>query len=374
MSSEAPARASQFANANERDVRLIERILAGDSGLFSDLIEPYRRSVYGTALAVLHDAADAEEATQDAILKAFLHLGSLRAGATFKAWLLQIALNEARMRLRSARRRPTEPITDETSNEEAPSEEPRDRRELPSEALQRKETRRAITEAMGSLSEPFREVFILREIEQLSVEETAKALNVSNDVVRTRLHRARSQMREKLKLEGTGAASLRHELTGMAGAVEYSVAADSPREVVWATLIDWQSWPHWERIRGLYGNVYWSEGEPWHVGSRFVFEHRARIGVLPFTFDAYMLVTGLVPGERITWINHGFGVTVQQSTDLAHAEGGGTIISTSAEFLGKPLQQAPYPFQPEQILRNFITNFYDALAQESGRRPALTKE
>ena len=177
-------------------------------------------------------------------------------------------------------------------------------------------------------------------------------------------------MREKLKLEGTSTASFREKLSGMAGTIEYAVAADCPRDAVWATLTDWQSWPHWELIRGLYGNVYWKEGEPWQVGSRFVFEHRAKIGPLPFTFDAYMLVTGVVPGERITWINHGVGVTVQQSTDLADAEGGGTIISTSAEFLGKPLQQAPWPFQAEEILRSFITNYYDALAQESCRRLA----
>jgi RNA polymerase sigma-70 factor (ECF subfamily) len=354
---------------NDAEVRLIERIVAGETALFSELIHPYLRSLYGSAYAVLRDAADAEEVAQEATLKAFTHLEDLRAGVTFKAWLFQIVLNEARMRLRKYRKHLHETIEDDASEDErGASHELRDQRELPSELLERKETRRAITEALGTLSETYREVFLLRDIQNLSVAETARALRITQDAVKTRLKRARAQMRDKLQLMDSGIAAFRDTLTGMAGRIDYSVAADCPRAEVWKTLTDWQNWPNWERIRGLYGNVYWKSGEPWQVGSRFVFEHRMKIGPLPFTFDANLLVTGVTPLEQITWINHGVGVTVQQSTDLADAEGGGTIISTSAESLGKVFEKAPFPFDPDAILRSLIVNFYDALAEESVRR------
>ena len=352
---------------NQSESRLIARVVAGEKAAFSELIEPYRRSVYGTCYAVLRDPADAEEAAQETVLKAFAHLGELRSEVTFKAWLLQIALNEARQRLRKNKRHVVEPIGKEDDDDQ-PALEPADERELPSEALERKETRRAITEALGTLSEPYREVFILRDLQQLNVQETARALRISGAAVKTRLRRARVQMRKLLKLVDAGAAAFRDKLSGMAGGVEYSVAADCPRAIVWATLTDWKNWPDWRRIAGLYGKVEWKTGEPWKVGSRFIFEHRMRFGPLPFSFEAYMLVTGVKPLEQITWINHGIGVTVQQSTDLEDTEEGGTIISTRAEFLGRLLPQAPFPIDPDAILRGFITNFYDALAEESRSR------
>src|SRR5579859_22505 len=134
------------AAAGDAEVRLIERIVAGERSLFSELIKPYRRSVFLTAFSVLRDPADAEEVAQEAILKAFAHLAELRSGVTFKAWLLQIVLNEGRMRLRKDRKHLYEPIVDDSAEEEHHIVEPRDQRELPSETLARKETRRAITE------------------------------------------------------------------------------------------------------------------------------------------------------------------------------------------------------------------------------------
>ena len=373
-SSSATRAAVSPAAAGDGEVCLIARIVAGERSLFSELIKPYRRSIFLTALSVLRDPADAEEVAQEATLKAFAHLAELRSGVTFKAWLLQIVLNEARMRWRKDRKHLYEPIADPAAEEE-PSRlvEPRDQRELASETLVRKETRRAITEALGTLSEDYREVFLLRDIQHLSVEETARALRISSAAVKTRLHRARLQMRGKLKLSDQAGADLQSaayvgKLDGMAGRVEYAVLIECPRALVWETLTDWRNWPNWERIRGLYGNVYWKEGQPWVVGSRFVFEHRIKVGPLPFTFDAAMLITGMTPLEQIAWINHGVGVTVQQTTDLAEAQDGGTMVSTSAEFLGKVFQQSPVPYNAVEILRGFIVNFYDALAEESGRR------
>jgi RNA polymerase sigma-70 factor, ECF subfamily len=360
------------ASSEDAEVRLIGRVLGGEPGLFPQLIEPYRRSMFLTARSIVHDPADAEEVTQESTLKAFAHLGELRSGVSFRAWLLQIVWNEARMRLRKDRKHLYESLEGDEDDDLAwRVGEPRDPRELPSDVLARKETRRAITEALGTLSEPYREVFLLRDVQHRSVEDTAQTLGISTAAVKTRLHRARLQMREKLHLTSDpgaeAGAAYRGKLTGMAGGVQYAVSAECPRAIVWETLTDWKIWPLWERIRGLYTNVYWKSGEPWQPGSRFVFEHCIHVGPISFTFDARMLVTSSTPPQQITWINHGIGVTVHQTTELVEAEGR-TTISTSAEFLGKLFQATPIPVDAVRMLCGFITNFYDALAEESCHR------
>ncbi len=180
---------------------LLARIRAGEKRLFHELIRPYERSVYLTAYSVLHNQADAEEVAQETMLKAFAHLSDLRQDVTFKAWLVQIALNEARMRRRKDHQHLYEPLEEE-GNEGAEGEymprEFADWREIPSETLERKEIRGAVARALGSLPEIYREVFLLRDIQHLGVAETAQALGISIPSAKTRLHRARLQMREQL--------------------------------------------------------------------------------------------------------------------------------------------------------------------------------
>jgi hypothetical protein len=159
----------------------------------------------------------------------------------------------------------------------------------------------------------------------------------------------------------------------MPGSIEYSLVAACPHEQVWTTLLDWQSWPEWKRVEGVYGKVLWKEGEPWVVGSRFVFEHRMKIGPFPVSFDANMLIVKVRPQEEVVWINHGAGITVQQSTELAGAGPYETLISTRAEFLGSVLKDAPPGIDADGILRKLICNFYDALAEESVRRYDLIR-
>jgi len=179
--------------------RLIQRIRDGEHEAFYELIRPYERRVYAAAVAILRNETDAEDCAQEAVLKAFRHIRQFRAEARFSTWLIQIAVNEARMRRRKERADLVEPI-DKEKNEEG-SYVPRDFadwREIPSEVLERKEVREKLAEALASLGQIYREVFMLRDMEQLSIEETATALGISTSSVKTRLLRARLMLRDLL--------------------------------------------------------------------------------------------------------------------------------------------------------------------------------
>jgi RNA polymerase sigma-70 factor (ECF subfamily) len=178
---------------------LIRRVRGGEHELFYELIRPHERRVYAAALAILRNESDAEDAAQEAILKAFKNLGQFRSQARFSTWLIQIAVNEARMRRRKYQTSLVDP-TFEQQDEEG-NYTPRDFadwREIPSEALERKEIRQALARALASLGEIYREVFLLRDVEHLSIEETARALGISTANVKTRLLRARLMLRDLL--------------------------------------------------------------------------------------------------------------------------------------------------------------------------------
>jgi RNA polymerase sigma-70 factor, ECF subfamily len=178
---------------------LIQRVRNGNHDLFYKLIQPYQRRIYATALAILRNEADAEDVAQDSILKAFHHLSQFRGEAKFSTWLLKITLNEARMRRRHTTMRAMESINDEKNDEgEYVPREFADWREIPSESLERQEIRDALIEAMSALGEKYRSVFVLRDIQHLSIEETAKVLEISPGSVKTRLLRARLMLRDFL--------------------------------------------------------------------------------------------------------------------------------------------------------------------------------
>jgi RNA polymerase sigma-70 factor (ECF subfamily) len=181
------------------EVELVRRVRDGDADLFYELVRPYERRVYSAAFAILRNSADAEDAAQEAILKAFRHIKQFREEARFSTWLIQIAVNEARMRRRKNHADVMEPIADRP--DEAGNYVPRDFadwREIPSETLERKEIRDKLTEALASLGEIYREVFVLRDMQHLSIEETAEALKISAASVKTRLLRARLMLRDLL--------------------------------------------------------------------------------------------------------------------------------------------------------------------------------
>ena len=178
---------------------LIERIRNGERELFYELIRPYERRVYAAAFAILRNEADAEDAAQEAVLKAFRNIKQFRSEAKFSTWLIQIAINEARMRRRKNHPELIEPIADR--QDESGDYVPRDFadwREIPSETLERKEVRERLAEALASLGQIYRDVFILRDMQHLSIEETASTLKISTASVKTRLLRARLMLRDLL--------------------------------------------------------------------------------------------------------------------------------------------------------------------------------
>ena len=186
---------------------LIRRIRGGEHELFYELIRPYERRVYSAAFAILRNEADAEDAAQEAMLKAFRHIRQFRAEARFSTWLIQIAVNEARMRRRKEHAEIMEPIDNRTHPDEEGTYTPRDFadwREIPSETLERKEIRQKLAEALATLAEKYSQVFVLRDMQHMSIEDTAKTLGISTASVKTRLLRARLMLRDLLApgLEG----------------------------------------------------------------------------------------------------------------------------------------------------------------------------
>jgi RNA polymerase sigma-70 factor (ECF subfamily) len=180
---------------------VIRRVCEGEHDLFYELVRPYERRVYATAFAILRNEADAEDVAQEAVLKAFKHIRQFRAEARFSTWLIQITVNEARMRRRKAHANMMEPIAGRQNEDEEGNYTPRDFadwREIPSETLERNEVRQKLAEALAELGQIYREVFVLRDMEQLSIEETAKALGISTASVKTRLLRARLMLRDLL--------------------------------------------------------------------------------------------------------------------------------------------------------------------------------
>ena len=182
--------------AREQD--LIMSVQRGQNELFYELVRPYERRVYAAALAILHNEQDAEDTAQEAMLKAFANIRQFRAEARFSTWLIQITVNEALMRRRRERTVVMEGIDRRDEESEYAPRDFADWREIPSEALERKEVRQRLAEALGALDRKYREVFVLRDMEQLNIQETAEALGISVASVKTRLLRARLMLRDLL--------------------------------------------------------------------------------------------------------------------------------------------------------------------------------
>src|SRR5215470_3464841 len=196
-----PAEAASQENArgqHEEDL-LIQRVRNGEHELFYQLVQPYERRLYATAYSILRNESDAEDAAQEAVLKAFKNLRQFRGESRFSTWLIQITVNEARMRRRKEHAEIMEPIAD--SRDEEGNYVPRDFadwREIPSETLERKEVREQLIKALQDLGAKYREVFVLRDMQHLSIEQTAKSLGISSSAVKTRLLRARLMLRDLL--------------------------------------------------------------------------------------------------------------------------------------------------------------------------------
>jgi RNA polymerase sigma-70 factor, ECF subfamily len=186
------------AATNER--ALIARVLGGDKELFLELIRPYERLVYVTIFAILKNETEAEDGAQETMISAYRNLKSFRGEAKFSTWLVTIAMNEARKRLRKAKTA-AEDSLDEPREDNKGDYTPvvlTDWREIPLAALERKELKEKLREAVAMLPANYREVFVLRDIEELNQEETAAALGINVTLVKVRLHRARMMLQKLL--------------------------------------------------------------------------------------------------------------------------------------------------------------------------------
>jgi RNA polymerase sigma-70 factor, ECF subfamily len=179
---------------------LIARILAGEKELFHELIRPYERMVYLTLFAVVKNETEAEDGAQETVISAYRHLASFRGDAKFSTWLTTIAINQGRRRLRKAKGVAEDSIEERADRHEgdftpAPLT---DWREIPLEALERKELREALQAAVAELPDIYRQVFVLRDLEEQNIEETAEALGINPGAVKVRLHRARIMLQKRL--------------------------------------------------------------------------------------------------------------------------------------------------------------------------------
>ncbi len=187
------------AYLDKSEAELIQRVLEGETEAFCELVRPYERAVFMAARGILQNDADAEDAAQDAVLKAFRNLTRFRGDSKFSTWLVQIVINEALMKLRKERHKIQS--LDEPREDEQGDYVPRDFadwREIPSEALQKKELRQALSRALASLKPKYREILVLRDVQHFTISETARLLGVGENTVKIRLLRARLQMRDAL--------------------------------------------------------------------------------------------------------------------------------------------------------------------------------
>ena len=176
---------------------MIAEVLAGNTESFHELIRPHERSVYLMALSLLHNEAEAEDAAQEAFIKAYRNLHRFRSESRFSTWIIAIVLNEARARLRRKQPALTDSIDDTAEGSVTPAQLT-DWREIPSESLERQEIRTLIRRALAALPLAYREVFVLRELEERNVKETAETLGITIASVKMRLHRARMMLQKQL--------------------------------------------------------------------------------------------------------------------------------------------------------------------------------
>jgi RNA polymerase sigma-70 factor (ECF subfamily) len=185
--------------AEATDAELASRVASGEAAAFEALMRRHNRTMYRTARAILRDDAEAEDALQEAYLQAYRAIGAFRGDAKLSTWLARIVANEALGRVRKRARRagivPLVPGAAETEIEEVADE---NMDETPERSAQRSEMRRLLEAQIDALPDDYRVVFVMRAVEELSVEETAETLGIPQATVRTRLFRARSLLREGL--------------------------------------------------------------------------------------------------------------------------------------------------------------------------------
>jgi RNA polymerase sigma-70 factor (ECF subfamily) len=177
---------------------LVAAAKSGDAAAFEELVNRYERKIFRLTMNITGNREDAEDAMQDAFLKSYTHLQSFKGDSRFYTWLVRIAANEALMRLR--KRRPNQFSLDEPveGEDDLMPRELEDWDPSPEQRYAQTEMQEILNEVVAKLEPDFRTVFVLRDVEELSTEETAQALGISVPAVKSRLLRARLKLRQKL--------------------------------------------------------------------------------------------------------------------------------------------------------------------------------
>jgi RNA polymerase sigma-70 factor (ECF subfamily) len=210
-----PSAVTSIANA-EFEAECIRRIQAGESHVFHELIRPCERPIYFLLLSLLGNEAEAEDAAQETVLKVYRNLHLFRGESQFRTWVLSIARNEGLGRLRKLASR-REDSLDAEIEEQGGDYTPAiltSWREVPTEALERKELSDLLRKAIEELPENYRNIILLRDIEEMDVRETAAVLGISEGAVKVRLHRGRARLQRILAPRLKGFAPKRSGLFG----------------------------------------------------------------------------------------------------------------------------------------------------------------
>ena len=180
------------------DVALVHAAKLGDTAAFEKLVIRHSALVYRVVRHIVHSDADAEDVVQDALLSAFKNLEQFEGRARFSTWLARIAVNTALLRVHRQRRFPVVPVDESTDNVNIIEDRVADWRPNPEQMYSNAELKVILQQALASLPEGHKLVFVLRDIECLSVSETAATLGISIANVKVRLFRARLQLRQRL--------------------------------------------------------------------------------------------------------------------------------------------------------------------------------
>jgi RNA polymerase sigma-70 factor, ECF subfamily len=201
---------------SQLEAELIRRILAGEKLLFHQLIRPCERPIYLLLYSLLRNEAEAEDAAQETVIKVYTNLHLFRGDSQFRTWVLSIARNEGLGRLRKLGSRREDSL--DAANDDQPGDFTpailTSWREIPTTALEQKELAAILRKAIDGLPEIYRNVVLLRDIEEMDIRETAAALDVSEGAVKVRLHRARAMLQRALAPQLKAFAPKRKSLFG----------------------------------------------------------------------------------------------------------------------------------------------------------------
>ncbi len=190
--------ANSQATVIDNESSLVAAAKAGDVDAFEALVNRYERKIFRLAQHITQNTEDAQDVTQEAFLKAFEHLEDFQGNSRFYTWLVRIAVNQALMKLRKRRTKDISLDEDIRTEENSVPREIEDWGPSPEQHYAQDELAKILARVIGELDPSFRLVFQLRDIDELSTEETAEALGISVPAVKSRLLRARLKLREKL--------------------------------------------------------------------------------------------------------------------------------------------------------------------------------